>query len=132
MERGLNQNILKESKIESPEEFDTFIELNRSRQLGVGECASIAIAYHRGYFLAIDDNQAIKKALSLVPASRILRTQDLIIMMIQEQLLDIDEADQLIEIWAARHRFQLKIKSFREIIFTSSAESSMGLNQIDE
>jgi hypothetical protein len=36
--------------------------------------------------------------------------------MIQEQLLEIDEADHLIGIWATQHRFKLKIQSFRELM----------------
>lgn len=128
LEKGLRQNILKQIKVDTAEELDTFVQLNITRQLGAGECASIALAYHRDYFLAIDDIQAIKKALVLLPASRILRTQDLILLMIQEQLLDINEADQLIDVWATQHRFQIKIKSFREIL----AQSSVGLNQVGE
>lgn len=36
--------------------------------------------------------------------------------MIHEQLLEIEEADRLIEVWATQHRFKLKIKSFRELM----------------
>ncbi len=101
--------------MEVAEEIKTFVNLNSSRQLGAGECAAIAIAYHRGFSLAMDDTQAIKKAAVLLPPSRIFRTQDPILLMIHEQLLEIDEADQLIEIWATEHRFKLKIKSFKEL-----------------
>lgn len=119
LEMGLNQNAFQKINVESSEEFATFIDLNSSRQLGAGECASMAIAFHRGYYLAIDDNQAIKRATGLLSTSHILRTQDLILLMIQEQLLEIEEADSLIEILATQHRFKLKIRSFRELIHPS-------------
>jgi predicted nucleic acid-binding protein len=115
LEDGLYQNILQKLNVESSQEFATFTDLNKSGQLGAGECAAIAVASHRGYNLAIDDNQAIKKALGLSSPPNIFRTQDLMLLMIQEELLEIDEADHLIEIWATQHRFKLKIKSFREL-----------------
>lgn len=116
LEDGLHRNILQKANVESSEEFTLFANLNKSRQLGAGECAAIAVAIHRGYYLAIDDNQAIKKAQGLLSPHCILRTQDLILLMINEQLLALEEADHLIEIWATRHRFKLKIKSFRELL----------------
>ena len=116
LESGLSQKILQKINIESPQEFATFANLNKSRQLGAGECAAIAIAVHRGFYLAIDDTRAIKKSLELLPLSRIFRTQDLILLMIQEQILSVEEADHLIEIWATQHRFKLKLKSFGELI----------------
>lgn len=124
LEKGLNQNALQKINVESPEELRTFVALNSSRQLGAGECASIAIALHRGYYLATDDIQAIKKASELLTSSRIVRTQDLVLLMIEEQLLEIDEADGLIEIWATKHRFKLKIKSFNELVPSESSQYS--------
>ena len=40
--------------------------------------------------------------------------QDLMVSMIREDLLDIAEADRIKD-WAVRHRFRLKLRSFREI-----------------
>jgi hypothetical protein len=97
------------------EELTLFARLNQSGQLGAGECAAIAVACHRGYYLAIDDNQAIKKTMEIASPPKIFRTQDLILLMIQEQVLEIDEADHLIEIWSTHHRFKLKMTSFREL-----------------
>ena len=37
------------------------------------------------------------------------------VSMIREDLLDIAEADRIKDDWAARHRFHLKLGSFREI-----------------
>lgn len=38
------------------------------------------------------------------------------LIMIQEQLLDLEEADRLKETWELQHRFKLKFKSFSELI----------------
>lgn len=116
LDHALHQNILQRANVETHQEFAIFAELGKTGLLGAGECAAIAIASHRQYYLAIDDNQAIKKALGLFSPHFILRTQDLVLLMIQEQLLGIDEADKLIEEWATQHRFKLKIKSFRELV----------------
>jgi Predicted nucleic acid-binding protein, contains PIN domain len=119
LEFGLEQKILQKINVELPGEFELFTSLNESRQLGAGECAAIAVASHRGYYLTIDDNQAIKKTMGLIGSSQIFRTQDLIVMMIREQILEVAEADHLIEIWATQHRFKLKIKSFSELVISS-------------
>jgi len=70
--------------------------LSKSGQLGAGECAAIASAVHQKHYLAIDDNQAIQKASVLILPNFILRTQDLILIMIQENLLSLYEADKLL------------------------------------
>ncbi len=116
LDYGLRQKVLQKANVESIQEFDIFANLSQTGQLGAGECAAIAIASHRGYCLAIDDNQVIKKALGLPFPPPILRTQDLILLMIHERLLEIDEADSLIEVWSTQYRFRLKIKSFRELL----------------
>ena len=46
---------------------------------------------------------------------RVLTTQDLMVSMIGEGLLDIIEADSIKDEWAARHRFRLKLVSFRDV-----------------
>lgn len=46
----------------------------------------------------------------------ILRTQDLIVSMIKESLLDLAEADTIKKAWEKQHRFRLKIESFTELL----------------
>lgn len=113
---AVDQKILVKRNVESPEEFQTFGELSKSGQLGAGECAAIAIAVHQHYCLAIDDNQAIRKASILLSPHCILRTQDLMLLMIQENLLSLEQADHMIQVWAKEHRFRLKIDSFRSLL----------------
>ena len=87
-----------------------------SGRLGAGECSAIAVAVHRSLMLAIDDRQAIVQARRTDQTLHILTTQDLMVSMIDEGLLGIEEADRIRDDWAARHRFRLKIRSFRDVL----------------
>ena len=101
--------------VEDPQELDLFVNLVKNGQLGSGECATIAVAVCRGYFLAMDDNQAIKKAELLMAPTRILRTQDILVEMIKENLLSVETADQMVQNWATHHRFRLKIPTIKDL-----------------
>lgn len=115
LEVALSQNMIQKLTISNSLEFEIFTKLIKTGQLGAGECAAIAAASCRDCYLAMDDKQAIKKAKEFISENLILRTQDLVVLMIQEHILEIDEADKLIQIWANEHRFKLKIKSFGEL-----------------
>lgn len=108
-------SVIQKICVDDPQELALFIELIKKRQLGAGECATIAAAVHRGYFLAIDDNQTIKKAELLMSSSKILRTQDILVGMIKENLLSFEAADQLLLNWATYHRFKLKIPTIKDL-----------------
>ena len=101
--------------VTNAEELSLFGSLSASGRLGAGECSAIAVAVHRRLVLAIDDRQAAKQARRIDQTLRILTTQDLMVSMIGEGLLDFDEADNIKCDWAARHRFRLKLRSFRDI-----------------
>lgn len=82
------------------------------KDLGSGESSAIAFASHRGYALAIDDGKAIKIARKVSKTLKIFRTQDLLYSMIQENLIDIQEADELKQELEIRHRFKMPFRSF--------------------
>ncbi len=107
--------IVQKTSVVHPIELDLFNELMKNRQLGPGECATIAAAVHRDHFLAIDDKQAIAKAELLMSSSKILRTQDILVGMIRENLLSFEAADQLLQNWATYHRFKLKISTIKDL-----------------
>lgn len=115
-EHALKHSMLKEITVSESAELEIFSKLMENRKLGVGECSAIAVATHRNYLLAIDDNLAIKFALSFIASSKILRTQDLMIKMIHENLLDVLEADIILNDWSDLHRFRLKIDSFQDLL----------------
>ncbi len=136
-QRALFQNAIENlavlKTVEGSEELELFINLIKSGQLGSGECSSIAVAAHRGYFLAIDDNKAIKKAELLISPTMILRTQDILVGMIKEDLLNVETADQILQNWATFHRFKLKIPTIKNLFIDdnllqeTSSERSEGI-----
>ena len=112
---ALNTNAVSQESITSSEEVALFGSLAAFGRLGAGECSAIAMAVHRQHILAIDDRQATIQARRTDQVLRILTTQDLMVSMIRERLLDIAEADSIKDDWATRHRFRMRLHSFRDI-----------------
>ena len=73
-------------------------------------------AVHRRYILAIDDRLATTHARRADATLRILATQDLVVSMIGQDLLNIAEADRIKQEWSTRHRFRLKLTSFKDLV----------------
>lgn len=102
--------------ITNPREISVFRSLSRSRRLGTGECSAIAMAVCRQHILAIDDRRATTHARQTSQTLQIINTQDLMVSMIGEDLLDIPEADSIKDVWAIQHQFRLKIRSFQDLV----------------
>ena len=104
-----------QTSVTSPEEMSLFGKLSASGRLG----GRGVLRHSRGGVpaptLAIDDRQATIQARRTDPTLRMRTTQDLMVSMIREDLLDIAEADRIKDDWAVRHRFRLKLRSFRKI-----------------
>jgi predicted nucleic acid-binding protein len=113
---GLEQHTLEEITVAEVSEIEIFSTLMKQGKLGIGECSAIALAIHRKLPLAIDDNVAIKSTRSLAPNLPILRTQDLMVKMIQEGVLNISDADSILQDWAINHCFKMKFRTFKELI----------------
>ncbi len=112
---AINNGAISQASVKCPEELVLFSSLFASGRLGAGECSAIACAACRQYALAIDDNQAVKQARLTDSRLRILSTQELVVSMIQQGVIDIDGADKIKDAWAHQHRFRLKLKSFAEL-----------------
>ena len=112
---AIDTGALRQESITSSAELSLFGSLSASGRLGAGECSAIAVAVQRRIILAIDDRRAIVQARRTGRNLRILTTQDLMLSMIGEGLLGIEEADRIKDDWAARHRFRLKLRSFRDL-----------------
>jgi hypothetical protein len=97
-------------------ELAVFGSLLGDGRLGSGECAAIACAIAGGHALAIHDRRAGNEALRVDANLPILRTQDLVLMMIKEQILTIAQADAMKETWEREHRFRLAFASFGDIL----------------
>ena len=113
---ALGAGALAEARVTTPEEIELFASMLATRRLGAGECSAIALAVHRRHILAIDDRLAASHARRADATLRILATQDLVVSMIREGLLDVAEADRIKREWATRHRFALKLDSFQSLL----------------
>lgn len=107
---------IEESPVVAVEELELFARLAVTKQLGPGECASIAAAIRRGHLLAIDDKLAARKARSESKELVILNTQQIMIESIREGRIGVAAADAIKEAWAKQFRFVLKFKSFGELV----------------
>lgn len=114
-EAAQKDGTIRQVRVAHPAEIELFARLDNGR-LGAGERSAIAYAVRRRHLLAMDDQRATNHARLVCPELTILTTQDLVIGMISEGLLDIAEADAIKEEWARKHRFNLNIGSFAEII----------------
>lgn len=115
-EKALSNGILSLISVTDQRELELFAKLSTSGQLGVGECSAIAVAGIQGFKIAIEDKQAIKKALSIISNLEILRTQDLLRNMVLEGILDINAVDEILLTWAEKYRFKIKLQSISEIL----------------
>lgn len=117
---AVSAGLLDTCSITGTAEVALFARLGPGVRLGAGECSAIAVALSRGYAIAIDDNRAINAALreaEMVQAQLVvLRTQDIIVSLIRASVLTLDEADNIKADWEQRHRFRLKIHSFRNLL----------------
>jgi predicted nucleic acid-binding protein len=107
---------VRELTVTAPDSVELFGRLSASGRIGAGECSAIALAVTRHLVLAIDDRRAIKEALRFERDLKILKTQDLMVSMIRESLLELHEADAIKKVWAERHRFRLSFGSFSELL----------------
>ena len=113
---ALETGTIAEARVTVQEELRLFAALLDSERLGAGECSAIALAVHRRYILAMDDYLATTHARRTDATFRIFATQDLVVSMIGQGLLNIAEADRIKQEWATRHRFRLKLASFRNLV----------------
>ena len=113
---ALDRGAVAQVSLTDPDELELFAMLAASGRLGKGECSAIACAIHRAYGLAIDDRRATREATAARLDLEIVRTQDLIVSMIKQNLLSIAEADAIKGEWEQRHRFRLTISSFAELL----------------
>ncbi len=113
---ALAAGTIAETRVTMMEELRLFGSMFATGRLGAGECSAIALAVHRRFILAIDDRIATKHARRVDATLRILTTQDLVASMIGQGLLSIAEADRTKQEWATRHRFRLKLTSFKDVV----------------
>ncbi len=102
--------------VAAADELRLFASLSATGRLGAGECSAIAVAVQRRYTLAIDDRVAKRLASRFAPSLHIVTTQDLVVWMIRQDLLDVEEADRMKHEWSDQHRFRLNLDSFGDLL----------------
>lgn len=115
LEEALQGGQLIEVRIDDPAELMVFAQLTALRVVGVGECAALALAMHRGLQIAIDDKAARKKAVALFGLERFVGTVNLVATAIRSGLIDVQGADELKQSWEAELRFRVGIASFGDL-----------------
>lgn len=114
LEEALKTGVLVEHPVVDAKDVALFAKL--CEDLGAGESSAIAFALNRGHALAMDDGKAIKFAKKHSKTVEVLRTQDLFVSMIRENLIDVVEADALKSTLETNHRFRMSIQSFGDLI----------------
>jgi predicted nucleic acid-binding protein len=114
---AIASGLLDTCSVIDPEEVSLFLRLGLGQRLGAGECSAIAVAANRKYPIAIDDNQAVKRAVRAVGAKlEVIKTADVMVALIRIGALDVVAADRIKDTWALHHRFKVKANSFRELL----------------
>jgi predicted nucleic acid-binding protein len=91
-----NENLVSISIDESSEgEIMTYAKLQLENKLGRGESASIAIAFHRGFDTATDDEVARDACKAMCPAVSIFGTGDILNLAVRDKLITRLEADSI-------------------------------------
>lgn len=102
--------------VDDPAEVAVFGRLAALRVLGIGECAALAVAVHRGLAIAIDDKAARKKAVALFGFEGFVGTAELVVAAIRSGLVDVRGADEMKRRWESELRFRMAFGSFEEIV----------------
>jgi predicted nucleic acid-binding protein len=117
---ALKAGLLDEHRIDDTVELELFLRMAERGRLGAGERSAIAVALNRKCALAIDDSRAIKRAIEEAGITgsslSIVRTQDIVVEVIKQNVLSVEAADAIHAEWATNHRFKLKITSFRDLL----------------
>lgn len=114
-EKAVAESAVREIRVDAVEELVTFGTL-LGLGLGKGESATIAVAIHRAWGVAIDDATAIRKAVRRHPSIDVIRTPDIVRSAIASMALSVQEADALKRAWEERFRFRLRFTSFADLV----------------
>ena len=116
LEAVLTSGAIEQIRVDTREELEIFATLTRLDRFGVGECAAIAAAAHRGCAIAIDDRAASNHMRRAFPAISIEATQGLIVGLINAAVLTAAVADEFKDRWEKQYRFRLPFASFKDVL----------------
>ena len=115
LSEAVNNGTLSEFSVDRPYEPSLFTAFAASGRLGARECSAFAAAISRSYDLTLGDTRARRDALAFQPELKVLGTEDLIVLAIEENVLTIAESDEIKALWESEHRFKLNFNSFAEL-----------------
>lgn len=118
LEAAFAADILEEVRVTDLPEVQFFAQLTATG-LGIGECSAIAVAAHRQHALAIDDKRAVKKLKAVGLQLAIHSTETIVVLLIQQAVLTVQEADAMKQEWEQHHRFRLPFGSFAERLLSA-------------
>lgn len=113
VEDAVASGTLELQSVRDPVEVALFANLRSERRLGPGECAVLAVALTRNWVAGLQDRKASAEGQRRSEDLVLYQTEDLVLILIKAGYLTIEEADELLVEWAAKHRFRSKIASFR-------------------
>ncbi|HVK55164.1 MAG TPA: hypothetical protein VM532_09075 [Burkholderiales bacterium] len=114
VETAIASGHLETLAIDSLEALALFAELREV--MGNGEAACLAAAATNGVYIASDERKRFRrKAIELLGEGRILRTEDLLLYAIREELVSIGQCDGF-KAELAAHRYVMPFDSFAEKI----------------
>lgn len=86
------------------------------QRFGQGESSCLALAENHGWLMACDERGALFREMDRkLGQERILNTPGLFCLAIQRGLLTVEQADRLKQELEDRHRFRMKVASFRDL-----------------
>lgn len=98
--------------LESDEEREHFARL--AARVHPGEAASLAIAAHRGWTFVTDDRAA--RQLAQREGVTVTGTLGILLRLIDQDVLDLDEANRLLGLMTARARYRSPVTDLRDLL----------------
>src|ERR1700761_3023379 len=116
-QRAVASGLLDTCSVVDPEEVELFLRLRPGERLGAGEGSALAVAIHRKYPIAIDDNRAVKREVREIGEKvEVVKPVDVMFALIGAGRLDVAAADVIKDTWAQHHRFRIKAASFQDLL----------------
>ena len=113
---AVDAGILDFDRVTDIEEVALFTSLRSGGRLGTGECAVLSVAITRNLVAGVQDRRACAEGRRRHKELQFCQTEDLILALIHNDVMTLEDADQLLDEWAQRHRFRSRIANFREVL----------------
>jgi len=114
LDHAIERRFVRMVSVTDPFELELYARLRN--RMGRGEAACIAMAQVRDWIVASDELGRFEREVAKrLGPGRLVNTPGLLVLGIQAGVLSVEEADRAKED-LERHRFKMRIGSFREVI----------------